>query len=109
DWYMRTATGYEAWDTRVPNLKPYNTKVLGSSESVVIGDLEAALGQSLQGKYVRVNVGYMTDTSPLVYSQAIQFTGAAQPSDSCPTGGDSVAPIVSGGKRMCVLEGTYTT
>ncbi|HWK55321.1 MAG TPA: hypothetical protein VNR18_13175 [Hyphomicrobiales bacterium] len=108
DWYMRTTTGYEVWDTRVPNLKPYNTKVLGSSENVVIGDLEAALGQSFDGKAVRVNVGYMTDTSPLVYSQAIQFTGAAKPSDSCPTGSGSLPPIVSGGKRLCVLEGNHT-
>jgi len=109
-WYMQTATGFEVWDQKVPSLKSYGTKNLAAKETVSLLDLEAASGKVFDGTTLRVHVGYMTDTSPLIYSSAIQFEMSSAPSaDKCPVGPASLAPAVPGGKRLCVLTGNYKT
>jgi hypothetical protein len=109
NWYMRTPTGWKAWNFMVPELVPYTTKVLSATETVSVPDLEAQAGQSLDGNTLRIHVGFVTDTSPLIYSSAIEFNLATQSTGNCPTGGGSLAPMNDGGKRLCVLEGTYTS
>src|SRR5690606_9179737 len=78
-WYMRTPTGWAAWNTQVANLVPFATKALAAADSLAIADLEASTGIDFSGKTLRVHVGYQTDTSPLVYSSAIQFAMSAAP------------------------------
>ncbi len=108
-WYMRTTTGWATWNTMVANLVPFSTKNLAASESYSIADLETSTGVDFTGKTLRVHVGYQTDTSPLVYSSAIQFSIDNVPSSACPTDGFvGLPPVSSNGKRICVMSGTYT-
>jgi hypothetical protein len=112
NWYMRTASGWRQWNTRVADLQPFTTKVLDTTETIAIPDLEAQAGVSLDGATLRLHVGFMTDTSPLVYSSAIEFSLASQPSGGsgkCPTGSESLPPLAGGSKRLCVISGTYTS
>ncbi len=107
-WYMRTTTGWATWNTMVANLVPFSTKNLTSAESYNIADLEASTGVDFTGKVLRVHVGYQTDTSPLVYSSAIQFTMDAAPAAVCPTNGSvGLSPVGTSTKRLCILSGTY--
>lgn len=108
-WLMRTPTGFATWNTQVASLTPFATKTMVANETISVSDLEALAGQDFTGKTLRVHVGYMTDTSPLIYSSAIEFAMSAPPSDTCPVGAGSLAPVVPNGKRLCVLSGTYTT
>jgi hypothetical protein len=108
-WYMRTSTGFSVWDTKLASLVPYATTTLSASQPVSATDLEALVGTSFDGSTLRVHVGYMTDTSPLTYSSAIQFAMSSAPSSTCPAGTTQRAAVVLGGKQLCVLSGTYTT
>lgn len=109
-WYQRTSGGWTAWDTRLPNLVPFQTRNLGAVEQIAIDDLEAALGRSLDGAHVRVHAGYATDTSILTYSQAAGFHVANPAPNSCPAGTVMISGGgLSGGKGLCLLEGTYTS
>lgn len=108
-WLMRTATGFSTWNTQVAGLVSYGTANLAASQTITVSDLEALAAQSFDGKTLRVHVGYMLDNSPLVYSSAIQFAMDSAPSSACPTDGTvGIAPTTTGGKRLCVLTGTYT-
>ena len=109
NWFMRTSTGWKKWNTQVASLVPFTTKSLAATETVSVPDLEAQAGVSLDGASLRIHVGFMTDTSPLVYSSAVEFSLANQPSGNCPDGGTGLAPITQGGKRLCVISGNYTT
>ena len=109
-WYMRNATGFVEWtDLKVSSLVSYETKTLGATESVNVMDLETMAGTTFDGKTLRVHIGYMTSTTPLVYSSAMQFNVANPPSNSCPVGGGSLPPVVTGGKRLCVITGNVTS
>lgn len=109
-WFMRTATGFIPWDGMVPNLVPFATKTLQANEVVQIADLEAFSGYNLDGLSLNMFVGYMTDSSPLVYSGAIPFSVATPPADTCPVGpAAGFAPAVPGGKNLCVISGTLTS
>jgi hypothetical protein len=108
-WYMRTPTGFAEWNTRVPSLVPFATKNMAASETVNVGDLEAASGQDFTGRTLRVHVGYMTDTSPLIYSSAIEFAMSGPPASTCPAGTNSSSVAGPGGKPLCILSGTYTS
>jgi len=83
-WLMRTSTGFTTWNTQVGSLVPFATKTLSAKETMAISDLEALAGQDFTGKTLRVHFGYMTNSSPLTYSSAIQFTMANPPSSTCP-------------------------
>lgn len=109
-WYQRSTSGWTSWNTQVASLVPFATKNLATSESIAIADLEASTGQDFTGKTLRVHVGYQTDTSPLVYSSAIQFSIDNVPASLCPTNGSvGLAPTAtSNGKRICVVTGTFT-
>lgn len=107
-WYMRTPTGWASWNTQVPSLVPFATKTLLATDSIAIADLEASTGIDFTGKTLRVHVGYQTDTSPLVYSSAIQFVLSAAPGNVCPTDGSAPIGAIPGGKPVCVLSGNYT-
>lgn len=108
-WYMRTATGYEAWNGQVAGLKSFGSKVLAAAETISASDIETALGITLDGSTARAHVGYVTNTSPLTYSSAIVVDVAGTPSNSCPAGTTerSLAGVI--GKRLCELKGTITT
>ena len=108
-WYMRTATGWSTWNTQVASLQAFTTKALAAAETISIADLEASTGQDFNGKTLRVHVGYQIGTGTLVYSGAIQVAmDSSQPAVCGTDGGTGIAPAVSGGKRLCVLTGTYT-
>lgn len=108
-WYMRTPTGWAPWNTQVASLVPFATKPLFVTDSIAIADLEAATGLDFTGKTLRVHVGYQTDSSPLVYSSAIQFVLAPEPGNVCPTDGSApLPPATPGAKPVCVLSGNYT-
>jgi hypothetical protein len=109
NWFMYTPTGWKPWDFAVSTLVPFTTKVLGATEAVTIADLEQQAGGSLDGATIKIHMGLMTDTSPLIYSGPLQFDLASQPvSGSCPTGTSSLPPMTAGGKSMCLIQGTYT-
>jgi hypothetical protein len=108
-WYMRTPTGFATWNTQVGNLVPFGSATLAASHTVNIADLETLAGQNFDGKTLRVHFGYQTNTSPLTYGSAIEFAMASTPAASCPTDGSAgIAPAAAGGKRLCMLSGTYT-
>ncbi|MEY4643027.1 MAG: hypothetical protein RLZZ227_3021 [Pseudomonadota bacterium] len=108
-WYMRTPTGFATWNTQVGSLVPYGSAVLAASQTINVTDLEALAGQDFDGKTLRVHVGYQTNTSPLTYGSAIEFAMASTPASTCPNDGFvGIPPAVAGGKRLCVLSGTYT-
>jgi hypothetical protein len=108
-WYMRNATGFVEWtDLKVSSLVSYQTKTLAAAEAINVMDLETMAGQNFDGKTLRVHVGYMTSTSPLVYSSAMEFGLANAPSSTCPVGSGSLPPVTAGGNRLCVLTGTVT-
>ncbi|HEY0961698.1 MAG TPA: hypothetical protein VGE69_05010 [Pseudomonadales bacterium] len=107
-WYMRTPTGWASWNTQVASLVPFATKPLGAVDRLALADLEASTGIDFSGKTLRVHVGYQTDTSPLVYSSAIQFTMSAGPGSVCPADGSTPIAALPGGKPACVLSGNYT-
>jgi hypothetical protein len=109
NWYMRTPTGWSTWNTQVGSLAAFSTKTLAAEEVITIADLEASTGQDFSGKTLRVHVGYQVGTGTLVYSSAIQFTlDGAQPT-VCPNDGFVGIPSsIPGGKRICVLTGSYT-
>lgn len=108
-WYVRTPTGWSTWNTQVATLVPFATGLLQATNKVTIADLEASTGRDFSGRTLRVHVGYQTDTSPLVYSSAIQFTLSTPPANLCPTDGSSGLPAATAsGKPICVLSGSYT-
>lgn len=107
-WYQRTPTGWTGWDTRVATLMPFQSKNLAATETIELDDLESALGRSLDGAAVRAHIGYATDSTILTYSQAASFTVAAPAAGDCPGGTSPAQGGVPGGKRLCVLQGTYT-
>ncbi len=108
-WLMRTSTGFATWNGFVANIVSYGSATLAASQTISVSDLETLAGQSFDGKTLRVHVGYLTNSSPLVYSGAIQFAMANAPASTCPTDGTvGIAPVTTGGKRLCVLTGTYT-
>jgi hypothetical protein len=109
NWYMRTPTGWATWNTQVGSLVAFSTKTLAAEEVISIADLETSTGQDFSGKTLRVHVGYQVGLGTLVYSSAIQFTlDSSQPS-VCPNDGlVGIPPAQAGGKRICVLSGTYT-
>jgi hypothetical protein len=107
---MWTAAGWRPWDTDIASLVPRGSKVLGATESLTISDIEGVLGGGLAGSTLLGAVGFMTDDSPLIYSGFVQFNFTSRPAPTtCPTGGTGLPPAVAGGKRLCVLEGTYTS
>ncbi|MES2604485.1 MAG: hypothetical protein V4603_06070 [Pseudomonadota bacterium] len=108
-WYMRTSTGYEAWNFQIPALKPFATKTLAAYETISASDIEAGIGASLDGGSFRVHVGYSTSTSPLTYSTAILVNVAAAPGTTCPTGTTSRSFAGFIGKSLCELKGSITT
>ena len=109
-WYMRTATGFSAWNGTIPGLVKYSTKTLAASEAVRVTDLETLAAKSFDGNKVAVYIGYMTSTSPLVYSSPMEFTMDNTPASSCPVGSPGgLVPITPRGKVICVLKGTYKT
>lgn len=108
NWYMRTPTGWSAWNTQVASLVSYETKTLAAEEIIAISDLEAATGQDFNGKTLRVHVGYQIGTGALVYSSAIQFTMEGALPAVCPNDGlVGIPSATAGGKRICVLSGSY--
>jgi hypothetical protein len=109
NWFMRTPSGFVRWDTTVGNLVPYGSAVLSAKEKVVVEDLEALAGISLDGWNFRVHIGYMTNTSPLIYSSAVEFAIANPPANTCPAGTAQLPPPSQGAKPLCVLAGTYTS
>lgn len=108
-WYMRTPNGFQPWNGDPATLVPFQTKTLASSEAIIVDDLEALAGISLDGIDIDLYVGYTTDTSPLIYSSPVEFTVMSAPSSTCPAGTTSRAPVTPGGKSLCVLAGTYTS
>lgn len=112
DMYQLTKTGMKRWafnGVDATGLEPFATKVLGSSETISVDDIEAKLGRSLKGLKVFPYFGYMSDTSKLNYSTPATFTVANDPSTTCPTGGAGIAGFPGRGKRICLLQGTYTS
>ncbi|MES2624046.1 MAG: hypothetical protein V4628_02085, partial [Pseudomonadota bacterium] len=109
--YMLTPTGFRAWNGNVPTLVAYSTKTLAATETVNIADLEAfAGGVNLDGRNLRIHVGYATANAPLTYSTAIIANMSGAPSTSCPVGAAAgLEPVTPGGKRLCVISGTYTS
>jgi len=108
-WYMRTPAGFVPWNGNPANLLPFQTKTLAASEAITVTDLEALAGTSLDGISIDMYLGYTTSTSPLIYSNPIQFTVMGPPPSSCPAGTTQRAPVTAGGKSLCVLSGTYTS
>jgi hypothetical protein len=110
--WMRTPTGFARWNGIVSSLVAYSTKTLAADETISIPDLETFSGAVLDGMNLRINVGYATAASPLAYSTAIIFSmGTALPNPTtCPVGPPAGRePLVPGGKRLCVMSGTYTS
>ena len=106
-WLMRTATGFSAWNSERATLKPFATKTMLASETISVADLETLAGVDYTGQKLSVYVGYMTSTSPLTYSSAIEFTMASAPSSSCPNDGFvGIAPKDPGGKRQSAQPAT---
>lgn len=109
NWFMRTPSGFVRWDTMVGSLVPYGSAVLSAEEKVIVEDLEGLAGISLDGWNFRVHIGYMTNTSPLIYSSAVEFGIALPPANTCPAGTTQLPPPSEGAKGLCVLAGTYTS
>jgi hypothetical protein len=106
-WYMRTATGWSLWNGGT--IASYSTKTLAAEETIAIADLEASAGQDFSDKTLYVHVGYQVGTGAVVYSSAIQVTLSGSQPANCPTDGlVGIAPATPGGKRLCVLTGSYT-
>lgn len=109
-FYMRTPAGFVPWNGNVPTLVAYATKILAAQETINISDLETLAGETLDGKNLKVYVGYATATSPLVYSTAMTLSMSAAPSTDCPVGpAAGLNPVTPGGKRLCILQGTQTS
>lgn len=112
--YQWTKTGLKQWTMNgvdATGLEPYATQILGSTLQMSLTDIETKLGQTLDGQRVYTYFGYMSDTSKLNYSTSATFNMANVPSnDSCPAGiaGASIPGFPGTGKRLCVLNGTYT-
>ncbi len=114
-WWMLTPNGFIRWNGSVASLVAYSTKTLAAEENVNISDLEAFAGATLDGLNLRVNIGYATANSPLAYSTAMIFSMASTPPEppaptTCPVGpAEGFEPAVPGGKRLCLLQGNYTS
>ena len=107
--YMLTPTGFALWNGDVATLVAALTKTLLAEEIINLPDFEAFAGATLDGENIQLHLGYATANSPLSYSSAIAFTMAGAPSTSCPVGAPAgLDPVVSGGKRLCLLQGNHT-
>lgn len=113
--HMLTTDGFQQWNFNgvdASGLLPFATRTLGTVENYSLTDLEARLGQSLDGQRVIVYLGYMSDTSKLNYSVPFRFrVNAPASGTACPAGisGASITGFPGSGKRICVLQGTYTS
>lgn len=112
DIYQWTRTGMKLWNFNGVDgtgLEPFDTRVLGETVTLTLEDVEAKLGFSIKGKKIYPHFGYMSDVSKLNYSTAATFAVAGDAPATCPTGGNGIAGFPGSGKRICVLQGTYTS
>lgn len=112
DLYQWTRSGMKRWDFNgvdARGLEPFDTRTLSASESFTLRDVEARLGFSLQGRKLYPYFGYISDISKLNYSTSATFTVESAPANQCAAGGNSLPGFPGSSKRLCVLQGRYTS
>lgn len=111
-FYQINGTTANSWDYQKSSvgLNPMTTKTLGATETISLADIEGTLGVSLDGKFVTVYMGYMSDSSNLIYSSPVRINfDTLNTGTTCPSGLGASITNPDGGKRLCVLSGTYTS
>lgn len=110
NFYQNTPSGWTSLTVDLASsslgITPFATVTLGDPITYEEDDLEAAFGEELEGKLVKVLWGYAPTGSGIRYGKALKVNVANVPSDSaCP---DGATPEAGAEKSVCTLSGTYT-